>query len=71
MTTDFSEQYKKELRQFWFPEKQIENRTERELLSMRDWAINFNRQNFGNWNYKLMGGGYIEDNFFALAKVER
>lgn len=71
MTKNNSEIYKKELRDFGFPENQLSNRLETELLHMRDWAIHFSRQNFGKWNYQTMGGGYIEDNFFALSKVER
>lgn len=68
---DLSEEYQKQLRSFGFPENQIANRTERELMSMRDWAVHFSRQNNGNWKFETMGGGHIEENFFALARTER
>jgi hypothetical protein len=65
------QEYKKQLQYFGFPENQLIGRTERELLSMKTWALNFNQQCSGRWNYQVMGGGHIEENFFALSKVEK
>lgn len=72
--TRYETLYRELKERFAFPEKQIENRTETQLASMLAWARNYNQQSLGwgrGWTYKAMGDGEINENFFALARVEK